>query len=435
MARRSNAVGAFDLSPVQQWFVDRAERETGLLRAGRDGPWGENDPDWRQFGHELAARLYTRDKLTPHQNPNPRLGALHEQLSALSEWRALQGALQQRDDPVEVGNAAATIMQGIAALAERGTSRRVDLSGFEDTQLGGAMVDACREATQRSLDEGERMAGIGWGTDAAEPGHNADQRRALLRRMDRSPVLKDVLRLAGRMRFAARACISRKPRRGVGAVYGIERGSDLSRLLPIEHAFLTSDDDALELLGLARFTQRLTMQYRMAARQPEQSGPMVVLLDVSGSMEGESEVWAKAVFIGLLELAQEQKRGVYFIAFNREVVRQVHFASGEKDYAKLIDAISVACGGGTSFYAPVTCGLRRIENDSSMRDADMIIITDGEADVNGLVERIDACSVGVRCFGVAIGASTTSLDVFCAKTWSLVDLTVEAAADLFDAVL
>jgi len=435
MAREAQAPGAFDLTPIQGWFVDRAEQNTPLLRAAREGPWGEDDPSWRQFGRELAARLYTRDKLAPLDNPDPRLGALHAQLSELSEWQALQGALQQRDDPTEVGNAAADLLKGITALAEQDNLRRVNLSGFEGERIGAAMVDACRNAAQRSLDEGERMAGMGWGNDATQPGRNADQRRALLKRMDRSPRLKAILALAGRMRFAARAAASRRVQSGVGMTFGIEQGADVSRLLPIEQGYLTSDDPDLEILGLAHLAQRQALQYRMVVRPPVQGGPIVVLLDVSGSMQGESEVWAKAVFIGLLELAQEKKRPVHLVAFNGGVVGQWRFAPGERDFDKLIDTMGVACKGGTNFHEPMARGIKCIEGEQTMRDADVVMITDGAADVNGIVEMLDGCSVGVRCFGIVIGASTERLDVFCSKTWGLEDLTVEAASRLFDAVV
>jgi len=97
--------------------------------------------------------------------------------------------------------------------------------------------------------------------------------------------------------------------------------------------------------------------------------------------------------------------------------------------------MGVACKGGTNFHEPMARGIKCIEGEQTMRDADVVMITDGAADVNGIVEMLDGCSVGVRCFGIVIGASTERLDVFCSKTWGLEDLTVEAASRLFDAVV
>src|SRR5207249_4537867 len=45
-------------------------------------------------------------------------------------------------------------------------------------------------------------------------------------------------------------------------------------------------------------------------------GPMIVCLDGSGSMEGEKEIWSKAVALTLLEIARRQRRLFRFICFS-----------------------------------------------------------------------------------------------------------------------
>ena len=78
-----------------------------------------------------------------------------------------------------------------------------------------------------------------------------------------------------------------------GGALAVERGNELGRLIPAELV-------ALHHPGLrADFKRRLlegeVLQYRLREDEQKGKGPMVVCIDVSSSMQGDKEQWAKAV--------------------------------------------------------------------------------------------------------------------------------------------
>jgi uncharacterized protein with von Willebrand factor type A (vWA) domain len=92
----------------------------------------------------------------------------------------------------------------------------------------------------------------------------------------------------------------------------------------------------------------------MQGREPQARGPIVVLLDESGSMrEAGKDVWSKAVTLALLATATRQRRAWHLIAFNGAIVREVSIPAGRATAADIQLALDHGCAGGTDFDAPV----------------------------------------------------------------------------------
>ena len=68
------------------------------------------------------------------------------------------------------------------------------------------------------------------------------------------------------------------------------------------------------------------LQYRLREDEQKGKGPMVVCIDVSSSMQGDKELWAKAVSLTLMDIARRQRR----------LFRAVLFSSGPESL-KVID--------------------------------------------------------------------------------------------------
>jgi uncharacterized protein with von Willebrand factor type A (vWA) domain len=171
--------------------------------------------------------------------------------------------------------------------------------------------------------------------------------------------------------------------RGVAEAYDIERGSELGRLIPAELL-------ALHHPGLRRdFGRRLLegelLQYRLREEEQKGKGPMVVCVDVSSSMEGDKELWAKAVSLTLMDIARRQRR----------LFRAVLFSSGpgslkvldlnqerryQPELKKVMELAEYFPGGGTDFQQPIDAAMELIEH-KRLRRADIVIITDGESQV------------------------------------------------------
>jgi len=157
---------------------------------------------------------------------------------------------------------------------------------------------------------------------------------------------------------------------------------------------------------------------------------VVVLLDKSGSMEGEKDIWATAVALALLAVAHRQRRPFALLAFESIVRFEVVVEPG----GDLPDeALFVGCGGGTDIGAAVGRGLDIIaERPGVMRKADVVLITDGWSDADPApVLRKRARDLGVTTLGASIAVGIEVLAPWCDQSIAIerLDTLDEKAAD------
>jgi uncharacterized protein with von Willebrand factor type A (vWA) domain len=215
-----------------------------------------------------------------------------------------------------------------------------------------------------------------------------------------SPRLQRVGRLAGRLERIAAAKAQSKVKPGVGEIHGIGFGGlpDLARLLPSELVALRRRSLRLHLL--ARLLQSKALAYAMTGREPQGMGPIVVLLDESSSMrEAAKDIWSKAVALALLSTATKQRRAWHLVAFNGAIVREVEIPAGQATPHDICRALDHAASGGTDFDAPVLRAVEIIQQSPTMKQADVIVITDGEDSVGP--ETIEAANRLTRAEGVS----------------------------------
>jgi uncharacterized protein with von Willebrand factor type A (vWA) domain len=234
-------------------------------------------------------------------------------------------------------------------------------------------------------------------------------------KLAKSSRLKRICELAGRLeRLAVNKQHSRvKP--GVGEVHGVEIGGDVARLLPSELVGLCRP--RLKLALLAKLVEHRALTYGMTGRETQAKGPVVVLLDESSSMRDDGkDVWSKAVALALLSTATKQKRAWHLVAFSGEIHREVEIPPGTANSETITNALDRACSGGTDFDAPVLRAVQVICSSKIMKQADVVVITDGEDTLEpATVEAVTTLTQneGVSWFVVAIG---TAGDQNCAKS-------------------
>ena len=162
----------------------------------------------------------------------------------------------------------------------------------------------------------------------------------------------------------------------------VELGNDLGSLLPSELQALGTPE--LEEVALLRFAQRRMLQVRRESKERENRGPMVVLVDESGSMSGEREIWAKAVTLALLGIAEQERRDFALVGFNNS--QRVLRWGNKPSKSDVLAWLASQATGGTSFRPALDAGMRLVEEakaGSSHEGADLILITD--ADDNGSI--------------------------------------------------
>lgn len=258
-----------------------------------------------------------------------------------------------------------------------------EVSKMDDTEIRNAVRKAV-DVANGAIDEEERiMDAFGCG-DGEHSGRAASGSagRKLSQVVKNSERLKKIAELAGRLRRIAQEEQRQKPREGTDDIAGIELGRDLAKMVPTEGFFMS---DEVEGVFARRFAEGTLSQIEMSQKPPKQQGPIVMVLDSSGSMShGDSDVWAAAVCLSFLEIAKSQGRAFSVIHFGREVLRVDSF-EGKEDMTieAILDTVQFfAADGGTNFMSPLDVAVMKIKDFGAFKDADIVMVTDGNARVS-----------------------------------------------------
>lgn len=283
---------------------------------------------------------------------------------------------------------------------------------MDDTDVRNAVRAAAKKAQER-IDEEQQMMDS-FGVDAGTGAHSGRASRRNLHKklstlVSANERLKRIAELAGRLRRIAMAQQRQKPKSGTDEIAGIELGADLRKVLPAQFLFA---DEEVEGIFAARMYERSLVQVEMSKQPKKEQGPIIVLQDSSGSMvNNNADAWAAAVSLSFLEIAHKQKRPFAIIHFGAAVLRIDMFNSwSEFDHGKLLDAVAYfASDGGTNFMDPLDVAVTTIEETGAFQDADIIMLTDGRANVTdeflGRWEKSKA-KLGFKCYSILIGSST-----------------------------
>lgn len=134
-------------------------------------------------------------------------------------------------------------------------------------------------------------------------------------------------------------------------------------------------------------------------------GALYVLLDKSGSMEGEKTIWARSVALALLALAR-RKRARFFLRF---FDTSAHDLTTDEEPAKLLGMLlRVKSDGGTSIDTALRTALEDLaKRGLAQLTNTIIIVTDGEDKVT--VKKGELQRVGARLVSVMIKGDNDTL--------------------------
>jgi uncharacterized protein with von Willebrand factor type A (vWA) domain len=378
----------------------------------------EKDDPVRKFEDELFDRLYsgeTESLPEPQQDRKLRkwATAVHIACEQLPAFARL--ASECRGDPMATGTAVEELMGELQPQLPQEQDQRppetIRRGIARACERASAVVDELRETM-------EGLAGVGMNGAPERPGVNtatggqlpAGAIRALAARLTSDARLKQIALLAGRFKRIAAAKRRQKLKHGADEISDIEQGADLGRLLPAELMQLTHR--TRRLLLLKNLLERQAMQYQLVGHEPLGKGPLVVLLDKSGSMDGPRDIWATALALALLEEAQRTRRVFALLGFDYRVKHEAVVKPGERLSE---EALFTACAGGTEISAALARGLELIrDNTGPLKKADIVLITDGGSDT-GLAPKMrqEATALEVTILGLGIGVEREWLLPWC----------------------
>lgn len=197
----------------------------------------------------------------------------------------------------------------------------------------------------------------------------------------REQMVEAIAKLAGRM---YRSMVGLKVKRRTDQpeeVKDITIGGDLGLLLASEHAQMgmggaMGDMKTLDVL------KRQAQQLRMMGEATCSRGPLVILVDESGSMhdigDGQGRnTWAKACLTALTRIAHDEQRMVVCVHYGT-ATRVDRLPPG--DHLAVYRSVTTFIGGGTNIANALTVGISEVKQltTEGQTGADIVLITDGE---------------------------------------------------------
>lgn len=266
-----------------------------------------------------------------------------------------------------------------------------------------AFVKSIEEWLELIASVRDSMAGIG-----IEPGYLWDMSVGKLTQTDLSTLkrwadafrhdenVKKICELLGRMNSASRTTESTEERvvsyrnmvpdiNSREEVCGLELGRDLENVIPSELAYM-NDEIFGTVFDLKFLEGRLTCFSKQGYSSTEetrtetvrkteedQSGPIIICVDTSGSMHGTPEYIAKAVTLHISMKAAAQKRNCFLINFSTTYAT-IDLAP-PKGIGDLLDFMGMSFRGGPD-AAPALKKAIEMTNSESYRLADILMISD-----------------------------------------------------------
>ena len=219
-----------------------------------------------------------------------------------------------------------------------------------------------------------------WGLGTGENCQVAFQnKKDAIERIRRSSKLHKLTDLVGKFKESAIVEQKKKAKHGAVEIKGVTTGDKIQDTLPSDRMNLCNDITKGDFYR--RMSEHGLLQYSKESNKQKNKGPIIVCVDTSGSMQGDEEIWSKALTVGILEVAQMQKRDFACIIYSSHADKPIVIKKDEIAPQKIIDCAERFHNGGTSFEAPLNGALELIK-DSTFKNADIVFITDGDCYVS-----------------------------------------------------
>lgn len=293
----------------------------------------------------------------------------------------------------------------------------------------------------------DTISNWGLGSDPSYQRLPYEDKLGMLDKLRNNKKLKKIALLAGRLMDVFMQGEKCKTKRTKNHVKGVELGNDIPRTIPSEMMRLRHP--VLKKQFYKSYREKRLMQHEYGGTAKKGKGPIVAMIDSSGSMSGDSEIYAKAVCMALLDVAKRQKRGFQVIHFDSGVSSKnlkVNKFSKSNPYkiSEVIDMAEYFGGGGTQFEPPLQRAMDEVNDEKEFSKADIIMITDGcSAITDSFKEKFLEWKKkkNITVFSVLINigyATTKSLEEFSDQVKTLEDVKDEGmsvARSMFDTLL
>ena len=309
---------------------------------------------------------------------------------------------------------------------------------MNQAQIENAAATAM-EKTEKDLKDGKKMLGnLGFSPQGGKL-DRADVRnmRRLAELLKGNERLRKMIELIGSMEHI----ISDEKKKSVhGREQLVEyrrKELDLDDLAPEEFTGLGAPQgSALHMDFMIRLANNELLHCRYEGEAPEGRGPVIILKDTSGSMDGERLEFANALEFAVMTRMLKENRRFISIPFSGSQNWQVYEPVGKPSLDEILNHLSINYSGGTDPYPPLTWAVDRILEKQDMKKARILIITDGEFDYpeSEFMDKLNAAreNPGVMIHSIVIGCEPYGLREFADRIVMVEDLRESAETGKLD---
>jgi len=212
-----------------------------------------------------------------------------------------------------------------------------------------------------------------------------------------------------------------------GEIEGYAVGSDIERIIPTELAYPS-------IYLYMRMAENKLILYNKVLYLS--MGPIYLLLDKSGSMDGNKILWAKATALALLMRCRSERRPFYIRFFDSEPYKVMKIRVGAKpsDVLKVVEYIaSIRNGGGTDISKSIITACNDIMKGGSRDVSDIILVTDGEDRIAKSLVRKSLAYAKARLISVMVMGDNGDLKELSYKYFKVVSLSKKEMLSVVDA--
>ena len=203
---------------------------------------------------------------------------------------------------------------------------------------------------------------------------------------EKSPDLRRIIDFIGRREFdppSDRICLSPF---GKNRIQTVRFSDSINNLLPMEAAKLLNPSLKrkfyADMLEGKLLTYQLLGKHYTGPPRIKPRGPMIVLVDTSGSMHGAPQTLAKSAVLAMAKQMLSQQRDMKVILFaSTSQHLEIELSSRKKMSEKFLNFLLYTFGGGTDFNTALASGLKSLK-EKDFQGADLLFITDGKSEVS-----------------------------------------------------
>jgi len=203
---------------------------------------------------------------------------------------------------------------------------------------------------------------------------------------EENPDLRRIVDFIGRREFDPPADRIRYSPFGKNRIQTVRFSNSINNLLPMEAAKLLNP--TLKRKFYADMLEGRLLSYQLLGKhftgppRLKPKGPLIALVDTSGSMHGAPQTLAKSAVLAIAKRMLAQKRDMKVILFASTTQHlEIELSSRKRMSEKFLNFLLYTFGGGTDFNTALASGLKSLK-EKDFRGADLLFITDGKSEVS-----------------------------------------------------